>query len=135
MCFPISEVCFNLGSMYLRGEGVPQDEERAMTLYREATALGSEEAELALRKLNGEGSEYPWRGDSKLVERLRTGVKQGDAEAMYDLSELYSRGYAVEPDARKDLELLEQAAALGSSRAQYALGCRYLALRDRKSVV
>ena len=46
---------------------------------------------------------------------------------MYDLSELYSRGYAVEPDARKDLELLEQAAALGSSRAQYALGCRYLA--------
>jgi TPR repeat protein len=61
------------------------------------------------------------------------GIEEGSSEAMRKLGYLYSKGWGVERDDRKAVELYEQAATAGHPDAPYILGYKYREMKEYAS--
>ena len=92
----------NLGIMYYRGEGVPEDCVEAMYWFRKVVAQGGRSATSAagtvqLMYSRGELGGKPKNSREK-VEFLRKAAEQGDAIAQYYLGGMYQSGAGAPKD-------------------------------------
>ncbi len=88
---------YNLGVMYDKGRGVPQDYAEAVKWYRKAAEQGHAKAQysLGVRYANGRG--VP-QDDAEAVGWWRKAAEQGNAGAQYNLGVMYGKGQGVPQD-------------------------------------
>ena len=88
---------FNLGSMYLNGRGVPQDDAEAVRWYRLAADQGNADAQgnLGAMYLNGQG--VP-QNHAEAIRWFRAAADQGNAFAQGNLGTMHSNGWGVPQD-------------------------------------
>ena len=134
---------YNLGIMYGKGEGVPQDIVQAHMWFDLAAAQGHENAQnnrdiaasqmtpdqiaeaqtnLGLMYADGEGVPKDY---AEAVKWFRMAAEQGHVHAQYNLGVLYSEGRGVGQDYVEAAKWYRKAAEQGSVDAQYNLGAMY----------
>ncbi len=93
----VAEAQINLGNMYRKGRGVPQDDAEAVRWYRKAAEQGLAVAQFILGDKYSEG-----RGVSKdyveTVRWLRKAAEQGHARSQHNLGTMYYKGQGVPQD-------------------------------------
>lgn len=115
----------NLGVMYARGQGVPQDFREALKWYRKAAEQGLAQSQYRL------GMVYGWGHLGVAIDRresakwLRQAAEQGHAEAQLFLGSAYDLGRGVPEDDREAAMWFRKAAEQGHAKAQYSLSLRY----------
>ena len=119
-----AEAQFNLGLMYVRGEGVPQNFAEAVTWFRRAAKQGHAEAQfyLGLMYVRGEGVPEDW---AEAVNWVRLAAKQGHAEAQNNLGDMYYYGQGVPWAYAEAAKWYRLAAKQGDAEAQFNLGGMY----------
>ncbi|MFD7479319.1 tetratricopeptide repeat protein [Streptomyces sp. NPDC059837] len=103
---------FNLGGMYLRGEGVPESEEKGIELLEEASVEGLDDASVQLADIKASVEDYA--GARGILERI---VPEGDvpSRSAKNLATMCYQGLGGPVDRVK---------ALGSSLKMAELGDR-----------
>jgi hypothetical protein len=119
-----AEAQYFLGTMYDKGQGVPQDYKAAITWYRLAAKQGVDDAQDAIGKMYDYG-----RGvsqDYKEAEKwYRLAAEQGDADAQFNLGYLYAQGKGVPQNLNEAVKWNRRAAEQGYADAQANLGLMY----------
>ena len=107
---------YNLGQMYRKGQGVPQDYETAVKWYRLAAKQGIADAQhnLGVRYAKGEGVT---RDDKTAVKFFTLAAKQGYAVSQFYLGWMYDKGRGVIQDNVRAHMWLNIAALLGNKTA------------------
>ena len=85
---------FNLGNMYLTGEGVLKNDAEAVKWYRKAAAQGNVPAQYNLGNMYSDGIGVP-ENDAEAVKWFRKAADQGLANAQYNLGVMYATGEGV----------------------------------------
>jgi uncharacterized protein len=88
---------FNLGIMYDKGQGVTQDDAKAMTWFRKAAEQGLAEAQYNLGVMYDEGQGVT-KDYAEAVKWWRKASEQGLAEAQGNLGAFYALGRSVLQD-------------------------------------
>ncbi|OSQ39695.1 SEL1-like repeat protein [Thalassospira mesophila] len=111
----------NLGYLYAKGLGVPENADMAAEWFREAADRGSPVAtyNLGVCYLNGWGVQ---QDDRKAVKLLQSACDHNDIAAASVLAYLYLEGRGVKRDPGKSFEYNLRAARAGSVEAASALG-------------
>ena len=88
---------YNLGVMYVKGEGVPQDYKESLKWYRLAAEQGLAKAQynLGVMYVKGEGVPKDYK---EAVKWYRLSAEQGYAEAQNSLGVMYRDGQGVPKD-------------------------------------
>jgi TPR repeat protein len=111
-----------LGDLYLSGQLVPADPEKAFDFFSQAADLGSQTAsiQVALMMMQGLGTERDTKGG---VDRLEALAATGSEQALVRLGDLYRQGEAgvIQPDAAKAFGYYKRAADGGSRTAALAM--------------
>jgi TPR repeat protein len=110
-----------LAQTYLKGDGVPQNEERAVVLFRSLGERGNGPAWRVLAGLSHEGRGGLSADPSVMAGFLAKGVALGDPASHFFLGELYLRGEGVMQNDREAFRLIELAAEGGDFNAMLAL--------------
>ena len=113
-----------LGSMYLRGQGVPVDFIAAATYFREAAAQGNAAAQNALGLLYAGGLGLA-RDYVQAEAWYRRAAEQGAPEHQFDLAVMYDNGLGVEKNPTQAAAWYARAAAQGFAEAEASLGFLY----------
>lgn len=114
------QAMFLLSQLYERGQGVPRDEQQALSWLRAAAEAGYAPAchNLGDRYLNGDG--VP-RDPARAASWWRQAAVRGLPVAQYNLGTLYYRGLGVPADPAQAAWWYREAARQGSTRARDAL--------------
>jgi uncharacterized protein len=115
---------FDLGSMYHRGRGVPQDYAAALTWYRMAADQGDARAQNGLGDMYFEGNGVP-QDYAAALAWYRKSADQGHASGAYNLGAMYRNGLGVPQDYAEALKWYRLAAEQGHGRAQIELAGMY----------
>jgi uncharacterized protein len=115
---------YNLGGMYSRGEGVPQDYKTAVKWYRLAAEQGDAPAQYLLGVSYNRGEGVP-QDYKTAVKWYKLAAEQGDAPAQHNLGFMYGNGMGVTQDHKTAVKWYRLAAEQGLSRSQYNLGLKY----------
>ena len=86
-----------LGTMYANGEGVPQNDVKAVYWFRKAAEQGDAGAQFNLAYMYANGEGVP-QNDVKAVYWNRKAAEQGDAGAQANLGGMYYNGDGVLED-------------------------------------
>ena len=119
-----AEAQFILGSFYVTGAGVPQDDAGAVAWYRRAAEQGHARAQYNLGVMYDQGQGVP-QDDAGAVAWYRRAAGQGDASAQSTLGAMYDQGRGVPQDDAGAVAWYRRAAEQGHARAQYNLGGMY----------
>lgn len=103
----------NLGGLYFRGNGVPQDYKEAMKWYEKAAEAGFAPSQSFLGWMFATGKGVEENPKDALKWYLRA-AEQGDKEAQYSLGLLYLEG---EPDYVEAYKWVNLSAAQGNTNA------------------
>ena len=103
---------YNLGVMYDKGQGVPQDYKTAVKWYRLAAEQGYAGAQYNLGTMydNGQGVPQDYK---TAVKWYRLAAEQGYADAQYNLGVMYSKGQGVPQDYKTAVKWYRLAAEQG----------------------
>ncbi len=115
---------FDLGGMYNRGQGVPQDDAEALAWYRKAADQGDARAQNGLGDLYFDGKGVP-QDYAAALTWYRKSADQGHASGEYNLGAMYESGEGVPQDDAEALRWYRLAADQGHGRAQVELGSMY----------
>jgi hypothetical protein len=121
----VLEAYYNLGLLYMNGQGVPQDHAKAAEYFQPVAEQGSAAAQynLGLLYMNGSGV----KKDPPLAAVLyKKAADQGLPQAQYNLGYMYMNGIGVEKDPSKAIALVTEAAEKGLAQAQGQLGSWYI---------
>jgi TPR repeat protein len=88
---------YNLGNLYARGDGVPEDDAEAIRLYRLAAEQGYARAQSNLGAMYSLGDGVP-QDDREAVRWWRLAAEQGEAAAQSNLGLMCSNGEGVPED-------------------------------------
>ncbi|MGD9536786.1 MAG: tetratricopeptide repeat protein [Alphaproteobacteria bacterium] len=101
---------YNLGLMYDDGQGVDQDDAKAVYWYRKAAESGHDGAQnnLGLMYASGQGVR---RDDVEAVAWWRKAAEQGYAKAQYNLGVMYLNGWGTPRDLVQAHKWFDLAAA------------------------
>ena len=88
---------FNLGTMYLLGQGVPKDDQQAVFWFRKAAEQGDAVSQSLLGTAYVDGRGVP-KDDQQAVVWYRKAAEQGQAEAQSNLGLMYANGRGVPKD-------------------------------------
>ena len=115
---------FNLGQLYRRGQGVPQDYTTAVRWFTLAAEQSHAKAQynLGLRYWRGQG--VP-QDDKAAVKWFTLAAKQGEARAQYNLGVTYEKGKGIPRNYKTAVKWYRLAAEQGYADAQYNLGLMY----------
>lgn len=113
------------GSRYLKGDGVPQDADRALNSFREAASLGHAHAMWALGSAYAEGNIVP-RNAPQAVRWYRASIDAGNSLSMVDLAVLLENGNDVPKNETEAANLYRKAAEQGYPVAMCNMGGAYL---------
>lgn len=119
-----AEAQLELGLMYQRGKGVPEDNTEAVKWYRKAAEQGNTLAQTLLGFMHAEGRGVP-EDDTEAVKWYRRAAEQGNAEAQLGLGLMYDIGRGVPEDDTEAVTWFRRAAEQGNVRAQAVLGLMY----------
>jgi TPR repeat protein len=111
---------FNLGWMYRKGKGVPQDDSEAVNWYRKAAEQGDvcAQANLGWMYDNAKGVS---QDDSEAVNWYRKAAEQGLGSAQYNLGVMYEIGKGVSRNYSEAANWYRKAAEQGDADAQLRL--------------
>ena len=118
------EAQFNLGLMYLNGQGVAQDYQQALSLLTKLAEQGNARAQVNLARMYAKGKGVV-ANYGKAIPWFTKAADQGYADAQYSLGLLYVSGTGTQRDYRLARELLQKAADQNNASAQYQLGLIY----------
>ncbi|MCL0044977.1 trypsin-like peptidase domain-containing protein [Nitrospinaceae bacterium] len=115
---------YNLGQMYLRGQGVPQDYKEAVKWYRLAAEQGNANAQFNLAQMyaNGDGVTQDYK---EAIKWWKLAAEQGDAKAQFNLGVMYEKGETVPQDYKEVIKWYRLAAEQGFAEAQDNLAQMY----------
>jgi uncharacterized protein len=82
---------YNLGVMYVNGQGVPKDDTQAMKWYRLAADQGDASAQYNLGLMYDYGTGVP-KDYAQAMKWYRLAADQGDASAQHNLGFMYANG-------------------------------------------
>ena len=106
----------NLGVMYEKGEGVPQDDKEAVRWFRLAAEQGNAQAQLHLGNQYARGYGVA-RDNQEAVKWFRLAAEQGNATAQRNLGLSYLYGEVTPQDFIKAYAWLTVAEANGDEKA------------------
>jgi len=86
-----------LGFMYYHGEGVPQDDKRAVALFEQAAEAGDIESAANLGKMYEYGMSVV-QDDARAAQWYRKAAELGDPTSQFNASIMYYKGRGVERD-------------------------------------
>lgn len=114
-----------LGNENLKGQGVPQDIDKARAFYEEAASRGSAAAMHNLGNLyfNGQGVE---RDEERARAYYEQAASLGNVPSQNSLGDMYALGAGVPRDYRKAFGWYEQAAKKDDGYGQAMAGAAYL---------
>ncbi len=115
---------FNLGVMYKRGQGIPQDYAHAMIWFRKAADQGYAAAQFNLGLLYVKGDGVP-QDYAQAMIWFRKAADQGQVDAQASLGRMYDRGWGVPQDYAQAVGWYRKAADQGDAVAQSNLGAMY----------
>jgi len=115
---------YNLGVLYNKGIGVPQDYTEAMKWYRKAAEQGLADAQYNLGVMYHEGEGIP-QDYAEGMKWFQKAAEQENADAQYNLGVMYHKGEGVPPDYIETSKWYWKAAEQGHADAQYSLGAMY----------
>ena len=125
----VTEAARILGDVYLDGDGVPTDRERALQLYRLAAAQGDDVAKFRLASAVLEDPDAEAEARRLAVEEVRRTARAGIVQAQLALGELYADGRLGRRDPIEAarwyavaLEPLRAEANAGDPQAQERVG-------------
>jgi uncharacterized protein len=107
----------NLGLMYYRGQGIPQDRAEAASWFRMAAEKGHARAQYNLGLTYHKGAGVP-QDSVEALKWFRKAAEQGNARAQNNLAVMYHRGDGVPEDSAEAVKWFRKAAAQGHARAQ-----------------
>ncbi len=118
------QALFDLALMYDDGDGVEEDNDKAIALYIKAANKGHVKAmnNLALMYDEGDGVE---EDNEEAVKWYTKAAEQGYATAQYNLGMMYDEGEGVKRDDEKAIYWYTKAAEQGDEDAQNNLGIMY----------
>jgi TPR repeat protein len=108
---------FELGEIYQRGYGVPQDYKKAVDWYRKAAEQGHSDGQLGLARMYSNGWGVP-KEEAEALKWYRKAAENGNLHAQYDLSSMYVGGHGVRKDFDRGIEWFLKAAKTG----EYGVG-------------
>jgi|GEM_PF-4776823 len=125
-----AEAQTNLGWMYEKGRGVPQDFAQAVACYRKAAEQGYARAQTNLGWMYENGRGVPQDYEQAVVY-YRKAAEQGNARAQNNLGWSYKNGHGVAQDDTQAVGWFRKAAEQEDTLAQNNLGIMY---RDGRGV-
>lgn len=120
----------NLGVIYERGQGVPEDAALAVRWFRQAAEGGHVPAMSNYARMLEQGRGIK-KDPAQAAHWFRQAADKGLAEAQYNLGVLYERGQGVRKSEREAAAWYSRAAAQQQADAQARLGRMY---RDGRGV-
>ncbi len=135
----VLQACFSLGTSYLTGTMVKQDDVQALHLFEKACEAGHANACSAAAAMYAASRGFDAAQLSKVVDDLRKKCDGGHATGCYFLSAFYLTGRGVPKDRVHAVELLQRALSKGCVAAASFLGESYargegVAQSDAKAV-
>lgn len=116
---------YNLGVMYKKGQGVPQDYAEAAKWFRKAAEQGRADAQSNLGMMYENGLGGLPRDFSEALNWFHKAADQGDAIAQGNLADMYENGRGVPQDFTEAASWYRKAADQAYALAQYNLGLLY----------
>lgn len=107
------EAQYEVGIMYLKGQGVEQNRESAIEWLKAAAASGNPLAEGKLSRIEEQESKF---------EELKAQADSGDVDAQYEVAMMYLKGRGVATIGSAALRYLQKAADEGDEKAISRLG-------------
>jgi uncharacterized protein len=104
---------YEVGIMYLKGQGTEADRAEALKWLTSAAAAGNELAAAKLRRMDDQ--------EGKFQELLKA-AENGDTAAQYDIAMMYLKGRGVEQERERAGIWLNNAAKQGDAKAITRLG-------------
>ncbi len=104
---------YEVGIMYLKGQGVEEDRAQAVRWLGSASLAGNEQAAAKLRRMDDQRDKF-----NALEERARA----GDVEAQYEMGMMYLKGRGVEKEQERARVWLGKAAKQGYEKAITRMG-------------
>jgi TPR repeat protein len=115
---------FNLGRLYHKGHGVPQDDTQSAFWFRKAAEQGNAEAQHLLGLTYTLGDDVP-QDYTQAAAWYRKAAEQGVAGAQFKLGLCYKDGRGVPQDDIQAVAWFRKAAEQGDAEAQFLLGLSY----------
>lgn len=116
---------YKLGKMFLNGDGVEKDTQKAVEWLKQAALEENGFAEYALGRLYLQGEEVE-KDTVAAEDYLLKAVKHGNKYAEYVLGKEYLRGKNFPKDVEKAIDYLKHSAGKNFDFAEYTLGKIYL---------
>ena len=123
-----AEAQSNLGFMYVKGQGVPKDEAKAVHWWTKAAEQGDAVAQNNLGVMYAKGQGVP-KDEAKAAQLFQKAVvvlqkeaEHGDARAQYNLGNGYYNGVGVPKDDAKAVHWWAKAAEQGDAEVLKHLG-------------
>jgi TPR repeat protein len=114
----------NLGLMYYKGHGVPQNHKTAVKWYRLAAKQGYANAQSNLGFMYDKGRGVP-QNKKTAVKWYRLAAKQGFARAQSNLGLMYYKGHGVPQNHKTAVKWWNLSAKQGYAKSQHNLGLMY----------
>lgn len=129
-----------LGEMLLRGDGIPQDEARGVTLLEKAARAGHSAAAFRIGMLLANGTNGVAKDPARALQYFRAGAAGGEAEAFFNIGAAHASGRGVKRDYAEALGWLivarqrgADASAEQSLRAQIKSQTTWIATGERRA--
>jgi len=112
---------YNLGLMYIRGDGVEQSYTEGAKWHRKAAEQGYAEAQYSLGALHF-NRDIPTEDYAEAANWYLKAAEQGHLKAQLNMGILYFRGDIVEQNLEESVKWYQKAAEQGNAEAQFNLG-------------
>jgi uncharacterized protein len=115
---------FNLGTLYLQGLGVREDDAEAEKWFLRAAEQGYAPAQVLvgmIYSMDGKGFNY-----AEAAKWYLKAAEQGDKPAQVAIGEMYEFGQGVKKDDAEAMKWYLKAAEHGNGKAQYHVGVGYV---------
>jgi serine/threonine protein kinase len=113
-----SSAMVELGEIYSSGEGVPQDENKAMAWYRRSAEAGNPSGMVLLGGMYMLGIDGTEPNEEEAARWFRKAADRDNPAALYDLGTMYESGRGVARSLEKARELIQRSAELGNTEAK-----------------
>jgi TPR repeat protein len=120
----LPEAQFNIGLMYDKGQGVPQDYAEAAKWYRKAAEQGNAKGQYALGVMYYTGQGVP-QDYAEAAKWYRKAAEQGNTSAQFNIGLMYDKGQGVPQNYAEAVKWYRRVAEQGNAEAQYNLGKMY----------
>ena len=105
--------------MYANGDGVPEDDAKAVEWFSRAAEQGDPAAQNNLGRMYADGEGVP-EDDPKAVEWYSKAAEQGNATAQYSLASMYANGHGVPENDVQAFVWFDRAARQGHEKSGQA---------------